>query len=226
MGGRLESSDLTFDLQHPFILPKGHTTTLIIEDVHKKNLHASAQLLLPLIRQKFCIPDGRNVLRRITHKCLTCFRLKATTATQLMGQLPEVRVKSSKPFTNTGVEYVGPFHVKQCGKRSKRTVKYYVALFKCLSTKAIHLELVSKLSTEAYIASLRSFIARRGLCNNVYCDNVTNFVGAEKELKKIISEEEATERISNFAVQQGINFHFIPNVPLIRVVYGKQDLSQ
>jgi hypothetical protein len=164
VGGRLENSELTFDQQHLLILPKRHRiTTLIIEDVHKKNLHASGQLLLSLIRQKFWILDARNVLRRITRKYLTCFRLKATTATQLMGQLPEVRVKPSKPFTNTGVGYAGPFYVKQGGKRSKTNVKYYVALFIYLSTKAIHLELVPELSTEAYVASLRRFIAKRGL---------------------------------------------------------------
>jgi hypothetical protein len=71
------------------------------------------------------------------------------------------------------------------------------------------LELVSELLTEAYIASLRRFIARQGLCNNNYSDNGTNFVGAEKELKRTIFEKESVEHISNFAVQQGINFHFI-----------------
>ena len=83
-------------------------------------------------------------------------------------------------------------------------------LFVCLSTKAIYLELVSELSTEAYIGSLQHFIARQGLYTNVYCDNGTNFVGAEKELKKIIFEKESTEHISIFAIQQGINPHFIP----------------
>ena len=157
-------------------------------------------------------PTKRSVLRAIAsiYDPLTCFRLKATTATQLTGQLPEVRVKPSKPFTNSGVDYSGPFYVKQGGKRSKTMVKCYIALFICLSTKAIHLELISELSAEAYTASLRSFIARRGLCNNIYSDNGTNFVGAEKELKKIISEEESTMPISNFAAQQGINFDFIP----------------
>jgi hypothetical protein len=104
---------LTFDQQHPLILPKGHhITSLIIEDIHKKNLHALGQLLFSLIRQKFWIPNARNVLKKITKKCLTCFRLKATTATQLMGQLPQVRVKPSKPFANTWVEYSAPFYVK------------------------------------------------------------------------------------------------------------------
>jgi hypothetical protein len=83
VGSRLENSDLTFDQQHPLILPKGHhITTIIVEDIHKKNLHASGQLLLSLIRQKFWIPNARNVLRKITQKCLTCFRLKATTSTE------------------------------------------------------------------------------------------------------------------------------------------------
>jgi hypothetical protein len=72
------------------------------------------------------------------------------------------------------------------------------------------LELVSELSTEAYIASIRSFIPRRLLCNNIYSDNGTNSVGAENELKKIIFAKGATDSISSFAGQQAINFHFIP----------------
>lgn len=119
VGGRLQNSDLTFYQQHPLILPKGnHNTLLIIEDTHKKNLHASGQL--SIIRQKFCIPDARNVLKK-TQKCLTC-RIKATTATQLMGQLPPVQVKPSKPFDNSGVEYSGPFYIKQGGTRSNTLV--------------------------------------------------------------------------------------------------------
>ena len=113
------------------ILPKEHhITTLITEDTHHKNLHASGQLLISLIRQKLWIPDVRNVLRKITRKCLTCFRLKAaTTVTQLMGQLPEERVRPTRPFTNSGVDYAGPFYVKQGGQRSKTLVKCYIALF-------------------------------------------------------------------------------------------------
>jgi hypothetical protein len=58
-------------------------------------------------------------------------------------------------------------------------------MFVCLSTKAIHLELVSDLSIEAFLAAVRRFVARRGLCNNIYCDNETDFVGTHNEFKKI-----------------------------------------
>ena len=72
---------------------------------------------------------------------MTYFRLKATTSRQLKAQLPEARVKPSKPFTNHGVDYSGPFYVKQNAKRSKTTVQCYVGLF--VSTKAIHLDYIS-----------------------------------------------------------------------------------
>jgi hypothetical protein len=127
-----------------------------------------------------------------------------------MGQLPGERVTPTRPFTNSGVDYAGPFHIKQGGQRCKITTKGYVALFICLSTKAIHLELVPDLSTEAYIAALRRFIARRGLCNNIYSYNGTNFVGAEKELKRIMLDKKFVESISNYASHQGIKFHFMP----------------
>ena len=127
-----------------------------------------------------------------------------------MGQLPQEGVKPTRPFTNSGVDYAGPFYIKKGGQRSKTTVKSYIALFICLSTKIIHLELVPGLSTEAYVKGLRHFIARKGICNNIYSDNGTNFVEAEKEIKKLLLKKESVESISNYASQQGINFHLVP----------------
>jgi len=224
VGGRLQNSELNFDQQHPLILPKRHhSTTLIFEDIHVNNLHASGQLLLSLIRHMFWIPDGRNVVRKAIHKCFTCFRLKASTAIQLMSQLPGERVKPTRPFTNVGVDYVGPFYIKQGGQRSKITTKAYVALFICLSTKAIHLELVPDLSTEAYIAALRRFVARRGICHNIYSDNDTNFVGAEKEIKKLFLRKNLLKAFPTMLVIKELNFTLCPLVPLTWVDSGKQE---
>jgi len=115
---------------------------------------------------------------------LPCFKLKAAASQQLMGQLPLARVTVSCPFENAGIDYVGPFEIKSGSTTSKTTTKCYVALFICMATKAIHLELVSNLTSEAFIAAMKRFIARRGLIDHLYSDNGSNFVGANRELKE------------------------------------------
>jgi hypothetical protein len=62
----------------------------------------------------------------------------------------------------------------------RTTTKAYLSIFVCLATKAVHLEVVSELSTQAFIGALNRFIARRGLCNHIYSNNGGNFIGAKK----------------------------------------------
>jgi len=104
-----------------------------------------------------------------------------------MGQLPLAQVTVSHPFVNAGIDYVGPFEIKSGNTRSKTTTKCYVALFICMATKAIHSELVSNLTSEAFIAALKCFIARRGLLDHLYSDNGSNFVAANTEMKVFLS---------------------------------------
>jgi len=54
-----------------------------------------------------------------------------------------------------------------------------------MSTKAVHLKLVSDLSSTAFIKALRRFVAIRGRCARLYSDNGTNFKGAERELRQM-----------------------------------------
>ena len=82
------------------------------------------------------------------------------------------------PFERTGVDYAGPFQIKYGHVRKPTVVKTYICLFVCLVVKAVHLELVSDLTTEAFIASFRRFIARRGCPKLMLSDHGTNFVGA------------------------------------------------
>jgi hypothetical protein len=49
---------------------------------------------------------------------------------------------------------------------------------------------VSNLTSEAFIAALKRFIARRGLMDHLYSDNGTNFVGANSELKEFFKSDE------------------------------------
>ncbi|XP_049886415.1 uncharacterized protein LOC126380876 [Pectinophora gossypiella] len=101
-----------------------------------------------------------------------------------MADLPKPRVTPSRPFTHTGVDFTGQVEVKANKGRGIKTTKAYIAVFIWLSTKAIHIELVSDLSTAAFLAALKRLCARRGTPRHMYSDSGTNFVGAAKSLLK------------------------------------------
>lgn len=126
-----------------------------------------------------------------------------------MGDLPSARVTAARAFLKTGMDYGGPFLVKIHNLRSIRHIKVYICVFVCLATKAVHVEVVTDLSSDAFIAALTRFVSRRGLCTDLYSDCATNFVGADNALRKLIHSPEQTQ-IQPFTAQQGIKFHFNP----------------
>ena len=138
---------------------------------HLRLPHAGPQLLSASLRQEYWIPRMKQVICPVLHHCLPCFKLKVAASQRLMGQLPLTRVTVTRPFLNVGIDYVGPFEIKRGNTRSKTTIKFYVALFICMAIKAINLELVSKITSEAFIAALKRFIARKGLIDHLYSDN-------------------------------------------------------
>lgn len=109
---------------------------------------------------------------------------------QLMATLPTYRTTPTEPFSKTGVDYAGPVPYRTHLGRNPKIVKAWIAVFVCLVTRAIHLELVCDATTETFIAALRRFIARRGKVSEIISDNGTNFVGANNYLKAIFSQIE------------------------------------
>lgn len=79
-----------------------------------------------------------------------------------MGSLPAGRVTVSQPFHHCGVDYAGPLMLRESKRRNARLSKAYVLIFVCFATKAIHIELVSDLTSSTFIAVLKRFSARRG----------------------------------------------------------------
>lgn len=128
-----------------------------------------------------------------------------------MGDLPPERVTPTFPFLNTGVDLCGPFQYRKL--RKAPSTKCYIAIFICLATKAIHVEMVYDLSTDAFIAALHRFMARRGKPNTIHCDNGRNFKGASRELielsKQFRSQQHQTAVVNNCS-NDGIQFKFIP----------------
>ena len=163
VGGRLSQSTLSYAQQHPVILDGKHPITkLIVLFEHLRLMHAGPTLLLSSLNQRFHIIKARKMVRSITHQCIICKRHSIRPQAQLLGHLPSECVSAAAPFERSGVDYAGPFQIKYGHVRKPTIVKTYVCLFVCLTVKAVHLEVVSNLTTEAFIAALRHFIARRG----------------------------------------------------------------
>lgn len=122
------------------------------------------------------------------------------------------RVTPCTPFQRVGVDYCGPFMITYPYRRC-RPVKTFVAVYVCLVSKAIHLELAADLTTNAFLATLKRFTARRGKPQLVMCDNATNFVGARRvldELRQLFSTQQFQETVVSEAAVENIEFRFIP----------------
>lgn len=204
VGGRLRKSTfLTFDAKHPILLPQKHRfTDLVIEQYHRENCHPGLKTLHNLIIQTFWILSPRSAIYRCLSKCIKCFRCKPQSYTPYMADLPRFRISQVKAFSQVCLDYAGPFKISS-GKRQRgcQSSKAYISLFTCACTKAYHFELASDLSSEAFLASFRRFIARRGRVSHLYSDQGTNYKGAYNEL--IALSEAAASKLS-------IEWHFNP----------------
>ena len=108
-----------------------------------------------------------------------------------MGILTSCRVtRPDKPIRLSGVDYVGPFDTLRFrGHGAHQTLyKSYIAVFVCMNTKTVHLELVTSYSSQDFIAAFRRFTSTRGQCSELFSDQGTTFVGADRILKEMYVE--------------------------------------
>ena len=169
---------------HPLIIHSKHTITkLIICLEHVRMLHAGLTLLCSNLSNRFHILCMRMVACSIIRQCMICRCQTCKPRNQLLGQLPLERVTPGSVFQRV-VDYAGLVKVKYGMVRKPTIVKAYICcVFVSLSVKAVHLEAVTDLTSEAFIAALRRFIARQGYPTLIWSDNGTNFVGANREIK-------------------------------------------
>ncbi|XP_018377653.1 PREDICTED: uncharacterized protein LOC108770516 [Trachymyrmex cornetzi] len=214
VGGRLRHAEIQSDQKNPIVLLTRHdVTSILLRDRHKRLLHCPPEQLLFDIRLRFWPISGRREVRKVVKRCVKCYRFNPTTTEVKMGDLPVERVRSyDRPFTVTGIDYAGPIQVRESRRRERIHVsKGYIAIFVCTSTKAVHLEMVTNLSTEAFMASLRRFTSRRDLCSQILSDNGTNFVGATRHLNELYEFlAEKQDAIKSELAEQRIEWYFIP----------------
>ncbi|GFV71987.1 integrase catalytic domain-containing protein [Trichonephila clavipes] len=212
VGGRLEKASIPYSQKHPAILAKNSKLSKIyFITLHKKLFHVGPQGLLNAVRLRFWALGGRNLARKTVHTCVVCFKCKPIPSSQIMGNLPYERVNMAPPFSITGLDLGGPYFVTYKHQRKGVLNKIYVCVCICFVTRAIHLEILSDLTSDAIIATLKRFMSRRGKCSKIFTDNATNFVGANSQLKVFYKTLNFPDQnLAAYFTEEGIEWNFIP----------------
>uniref|UniRef100_A0A1I8BK02 Integrase catalytic domain-containing protein n=1 Tax=Meloidogyne hapla TaxID=6305 RepID=A0A1I8BK02_MELHA len=212
----LAKSEMPEGFKNPILLPKGHSAVkLIIEKIHVELLHSGVDAVLGNFLIKYWSPGARREAKKVVKNCKKCQKINGPKfALPLMPGLPKERLRKSRAFEAIGVDYLGPSLYKiENGK-----AKFWIALFTCLSTRAVHLEIALELSALEFMHCLRRFIAIRGCPKKIISDNATQFkvgselVGAKFVGKWIEKSKNEEKRINNFLINKGIEWCFIPSL--------------
>ena len=212
IGGRLQRATLAYEVKHPIVVPKkSHITDLLIRQYHSQDqYHQGCGMTHNALRQAgYWIINGRSSVSRHLRKCTICRKLRGPAQVQKMANLPAERITPAAPFTYSGMDVFGPWYIKEGRKELKR----WGLIFTCLSSRAVHLETLNSMETDAFINALRRFINRRGKVRELRCDQGTNFVGGRNELNAALREVN-TDSVKNFLVTQDCDLiEFKMNVP-------------
>ena len=207
VGGRLTESTC-IRCKHPIILPHQHRISRLLAEEHHNIFHSGVEWTLSRLRLRYWIIGARNLLKSISHSCVTCKKLFGKAAEQKMSNLPSSRLEPFLPaFSNTGLDIFGNFYVKV--RRS--LVKRYGVVFTCFNTRAVHIEVINSLTSSDFICALIRFFSRRGRPKKIFCDNATTFVGAYNEITKT-QEQLDQAKVMQFTRRLDIEWHF--NTPL------------
>lgn len=192
VGGRLRHAPFSYDVRHPYLLPRGsQISLLVVRDAHALAVHGGQLRTAAEVRKRYWIVGDTRLSKQVVRQCTTCRRHRGRPLEQKMADLPEYRTKPcSPPFQTTLVDYLGPISVKVS---RNTTTKGYGAVFTCAVTRAVHLTCVQDLSTQAFLQALDRFISIRGAPATLISDNGTCFRGAHNTINELNLRLDQTE---------------------------------
>ncbi|KAM4593953.1 uncharacterized protein PAE49_010961 [Odontesthes bonariensis] len=191
IGGRLNQSALDAREKLPLVIPgRSHIATLLVRHYHEKVKHQGRVFTEGSVRSAgFWIVGAKKCINGILHKCVTCNKFQGRAAEQKMADLPPDRLSTEPPFTYVGLDVFGPWTITTRRTRGgQANSKRWAVLFTCMSTRAVHIELVEAMDTSSFINALRRFFALRGPAKQIRSDCGTNFTGACKELHVLLTD--------------------------------------
>lgn len=207
--GRIDAAPTTINKRPPILDGRNQFVRLYLQKQHERAAHANNERVINDVKQQYWILRLRPTVRTIASKCQQCILRRTQPRVPALGDLPRARMEPyQRPFTYAATDYFGPVWVTIGRRREKR----WVALFTCLTTRAVHLEIVHTLSTSSAIMALRRLAARRGWPKMMYSDNATNFRGADIELRA--AYKEWLPALKEHGIIEGLEWRFIaPGAP-------------
>jgi hypothetical protein len=199
VGGRLHNAPIAYAAKFPILLPpRTHFTELLAIDAHLKVKHSGLQSTITNIRQTYWVTQIRPFVKTLLRKCVICRKVNGKPYRKpIPAPLQTSRLLVAQAFTVTGVDFSGALFVKDTNaKGSPAERKAYICLFTCAVTRAIHLELVTDLSTETFLRAFRRFAARRSLPTKMISDNGSTYLSAAEELKKLFQDGHTSQLMS------------------------------
>lgn len=206
VGGRLRRLEDVDVPLHPVVLDATHPVTRLLIQKYDSDLHhPGPERVFSELRRSFWIIRGREAVRKHQRACAECQRWRGQPSVPRMADLPEARLRLHKPaFYSTGVDCFGPMMVRVGRRQEKR----WGLIFKCLTTRAVHLDLLRTMDSDGYLMALRRLIARRGTPAELWSDRGTNFRGAERELREAF--DHMVPLLQQQLARQKIKFCFNP----------------
>ncbi|OXA46713.1 Pro-Pol polyprotein [Folsomia candida] len=169
----------TEGFRHPLLLPKEDPLVhQLIEYIHRAYNHAGTQFVLGKLRERYWIAQGRKTVGRVIQKCTVCKRYSAKSLDCDPAPLPQDRIETVAAFQISGVDLAGLL-ILRGGEKA------WIVLYTCAVYRGVHLDLITSLSTEAFLHSLERFVSTVGRPKRIFSDNGTNFVGAVNLMKMI-----------------------------------------
>ena len=207
-GGRLQNANLPLSTIHPILLDRSHhLTVLFIRQAHERVMHGGIKATLTELRSRFWVVKGRSTVQQVLRRCSTCRRYEGQPyQAPPPPPLPPLRVEEAPPFAHTGVDFAGPLYVKS----NHSSEKVWICLFTCCVVRAVHLDLVSDLTTPTFLRCFKRFVARRGLPSKVLSDNGKTFEAACKAIHAIISHPDVQTYLTGLGVKWIFN---LPRAP-------------
>ncbi|XP_064651670.1 uncharacterized protein LOC135502644 [Lineus longissimus] len=182
VGGRVGKAMVSYDTQHPALLPNNHWySNLIVHRAHQYG-HSGVAATAAKVRRKYWIIGVTRLAKTVKYRCVFCRKMTAESEMQIMAELPVERLQPmTPPFKNTALDLFGPFKIRIT--RNKHD-KAYGVLFTCLNVRAVYLDITVDYSTMEFLQVLRRFFSIRGTPQTILSDRGPQLVGSAPQVKE------------------------------------------